>query len=310
VLIAFTSDYGHADEFVGVCKAVMLGLAPDARVVDLGHDVPPHDVRAGALLLVRAVQYLPEDCIVLAVVDPGVGTERRLIGVEVAGGVMLGPDNGLLAPAVAMAGGAQRVISLDDPEYHLPAPGPTFAGRDVLSPAAGHLAAGVDLGDLGTAVDPATLVPGLVSLPEVRDDGTIVGEVWWVDRFGNAQLNVDPGELQVAGCSLGSRVEVRVRDAAGGEQIRVARWVTTYAEAKPSELVMLVDSYGLLALCLDRASASDELGLRAGSGVTLVPEGAGSAGAVGSAGAGGAGGTAEDPSGVETPVELSRRGDQ
>jgi S-adenosyl-L-methionine hydrolase (adenosine-forming) len=299
-MIAFTSDYGHADEFVGVCKAVMLGLAPDAHVVDLGHDVPPHDVRAGALLLVRAVQYLPEDCIVLAVVDPGVGTERRLIGVEVAGGVLLGPDNGLLAPAVAMAGGAQRVISLDNPECHLPAPGPTFAGRDVLSPAAGHLAAGADLGDLGTAVDPATLVPGLVSLPEVRDDGTIVGEVWWVDRFGNAQLNVDPGELQVAGCSLGSRVEVRVRDARSGsgqaEQIRVARWVTTYAEAKPSELVMLVDSYGLLALCLDRASAADELGLRAGSGVTLVPEGAG--------------GLVEDPPGAETPVELSRRGDQ
>ena len=303
MLIAFTSDYGHADEFVGVCKAVMLDLAPDARVVDLGHDVPPHDVRAGALLLVRAVQYLPEDCIVLAVVDPGVGTERRLIGVEVAGGVMLGPDNGLLAPAVAMAGGAVRVISLDNPDYHLPAPGPTFAGRDVLSPAAGHLAAGVDLGDLGTPVDPATLVPGLVSLPEIRDDGTIVAEGWWVDRFGNAQLNVDPGELQVAGCSLGSRVEVRVRDArsgsGGSEQIRVARWVTTYAEAKPSELVMLVDSYGLLALCLDRASAADELGLRAGSGITLVPEGAG-----------GTSGAVEDPSGVETPVELSRRGDQ
>jgi S-adenosylmethionine hydrolase len=303
VLIAFSSDYGHTDEFVGVCKAVMLSLAPDARVLDLGHDVPPHDVRAGALLLVRAVQYLPEDCIVLAVVDPGVGTERRLIAVEVAGGVFLGPDNGLLAPAVAMAGGAQRVVSLDNSEYHLEAPGPTFAGRDVLSPVAGHLAAGADIGDLGTPVDPATLVPGLVSLPEVRDDGTIVGEVWWVDRFGNAQLNVDPDELQVSGCSLGSRVEVRVRDAGAGsgqaEQVRVARWVTTYAEAKPSELVMLVDSYGLLALCLDRRSAADELGLQAGSGVTLVPEGAG-----------GSKGAVDSTSGVETPVELSRRGDQ
>ena len=185
MLIAFASDYGLTDEFVGVCKAVMLGLAPDVRILDVGHEIPAHDVRAGALLLVRSVQYLPDDCIVVAVVDPGVGTSRRLVGVEVAGGVLLGPDNGLLAPAVAMAGGARAVISLDNPDFHLPAPGPTFAGRDVLAPAAGHLAAGVALSELGSPVDPATLVPGLVALPEVRDDGSIVGEVWWVDRFGN-----------------------------------------------------------------------------------------------------------------------------
>jgi len=114
VLIAFASDYGLTDEFVGVCKAVMLGLAPDVRILDVGHEIPAHDVRAGALMLVRAVQYLPDDCVVVAVVDPGVGSTRRLLGVEVAGGVLLGPDNGLLAPAVAMAGGARSVVSLDN----------------------------------------------------------------------------------------------------------------------------------------------------------------------------------------------------
>jgi S-adenosylmethionine hydrolase len=267
VLIAFASDYGHTDEFVGVCKAVMLGLAPDVRILDVGHDIPPHDVRAGALMLVRAVQYLPDDCVVVAVVDPGVGTNRRLVAVEVAGGVLLGPDNGLLAPAVAIAGGARSVISLDNPEYQLPAPGPTFAGRDVLAPAAGHLAAGVPLAELGTPVDPATLVPGLVSLPEVRDDGSIAGEVWWVDRFGNCQLNIDPDELAAAGAGEGARLEVH----AGGE-IRAARWVHTYADAKPSELVVVVDSYGLLALAFDRESAAAGLRLKAGSGVTVVPE--------------------------------------
>ncbi len=205
MLIAFASDYGLTDEFVGVCKAVMLGLAPDVRILDVGHEIPAHDVRAGALLLVRSVQYLPDDCIVVAVVDPGVGTSRRLVGVEVAGGVLLGPDNGLLAPAVAMAGGARAVISLDNPDYHLPAPGPTFAGRDVLAPAAGHLAAGVPFSELGSPVDPATLVPGLVALPEVRDDGSIVGEVWWVDRFGNCQLNIDPGELGAGGVGRAGR---------------------------------------------------------------------------------------------------------
>ena len=270
MLIAFASDYGLTDEFVGVCKAVMLGLAPDVRILDIGHEIPAHDVRAGALLLVRSVQYLPDDCVVVAVVDPGVGTSRRLVGVEVAGGVLLGPDNGLLAPAVAMAGGARSVISLDNPDFHLPAPGPTFAGRDVLAPAAGHLAAGVPLAEIGTPVDPATLVPGLVALPEVRDDGSIVGEVWWVDRFGNCQLNIDPGELGAEGLEHGgegARIEVH----AGGE-IRAARWVHTYADAKPSELVLLVDSYGLLALAFDRESAAATLRLKAGSGVTLVPE--------------------------------------
>lgn len=270
MLIAFASDYGLTDEFVGVCKAVMVGLAPDVRILDIGHEIPAHDVRAGALLLVRSVQYLPDDCVVVAVVDPGVGTSRRLVGVEVAGGVLLGPDNGLLAPAVAMAGGARSVISLDNPDFHLPAPGPTFAGRDVLAPAAGHLAAGVPLAELGTPVDPATLVPGLVALPEVRDDGSIVGEVWWVDRFGNCQLNIDPGELGAGGLERGgegTRIEVH----AGGE-IRAARWVHTYADAKPSELVLLVDSYGLLALAFDRESAAATLRLKAGSGVTLVPE--------------------------------------
>jgi S-adenosylmethionine hydrolase len=197
-----------------------------------------------------------------------VGTDRRLVGVEVGGGVLLGPDNGLLAPAVAMAGGARSVVSLENADYQLPAPGPTFAGRDVLAPAAGHLAAGVPLAELGSAVDPAGLVPGLVSLPELRDDGAIVGEVWWVDRFGNCQLNVDPEELGARGAGPGARIEVHV----GGE-VRVARWVHTYADAKPSELVVLVDSYGLMSLALDRESAASALGLRASSGVTLVPEG-------------------------------------
>jgi len=160
---------------------------------------------------------------------------------------------------------------LDNPDYQLPAPGPTFAGRDVLAPAAGHLAAGVPLAELGTLVDPAGLVPGLVALPEVRDDGSIAGEVWWVDRFGNCQLNIDPDELSVARAGEGARVEVHV----GGE-IRAARWVHTYADAKPSELVLLVDSYGLLALAYDRESAAATLRLKAGSPVTLVPEGAGS----------------------------------
>jgi S-adenosylmethionine hydrolase len=180
-------------------------------------------------------------------------------------------------------------VALDDPDFQLPAPGPTFAGRDVLAPAAGHLASGVPLAQLGSPVDPAGLVPGLVSLPEVRPDGSIAGEVWWVDRFGNCQLNIDPGELGAA-ARPGGRVEVHLP-----EEIRVARWVHTYSDAKPSELVLLVDSYGLLALALNRESAAAALGLKAGSGVTLVPEGTG---------------PTTSPDGVRTNVELTDKRDQ
>jgi S-adenosyl-L-methionine hydrolase (adenosine-forming) len=267
--VSFLSDYGQADEFVGVCKSVMLSLVPDLQIVDITHALPPHDVRAGALTLVRAAQYLPEGGIVLAVVDPGVGTDRRLVAIEVEHGILLGPDNGLLAPAVAILGGAQRVVSLTNTNHHLPAPGPTFAGRDVLAPAAAHLAAGVDVSELGEEVDPAGLVPGLVSLPQHDEGGAILGEVWWIDRFGNCQLNIDPDELRAHGAEPGAALEVRF-----GDQARSVRWVHTYADAKPSELVLLVDSYGLASLALDRGSAAAQCTLDAGSAVTVVPPGA------------------------------------
>lgn len=264
--VSFLSDYGATDEFVGVCHSVMLALAPDLTVIDITHEIPPHDVKAGALTLVRAVQYLPEGGIVLAVVDPGVGTERRLLAVEAGPTVLLGPDNGLLAPAVAMLGGAERVVSLTNAEYQLPSPGPTFAGRDVLAPAVGHLAGGVALGELGDEVEAAGLVPGLVSLPQPAEGGGIAGEVWWVDRFGNCQLNIDPEELETEGAVRGEPIEVRFHD-----EVRSARWVETYADAKPSELVLVVDSYGLTSLALDRQSAAAVCALKVGSGVTLVP---------------------------------------
>src|SRR5688572_10992104 len=135
--VSFLSDYGTQDEFVGVVKSVIRSLAPGAVVIDLTHEIPPHDLRSAGLALVRSAQYLAPG-VILAVVDPGVGTERRAVAVEVGDGMstLVGPDNGLLAPAVAMVGGATRAFVLDNDEYHLPAPGPTFAGRDVFAPAA------------------------------------------------------------------------------------------------------------------------------------------------------------------------------
>lgn len=260
--VTFLSDYGLADEFVGVVKSVIRSIAPDVAVVDLTHDIAPHDVRGGGLTLARSAQYLVPG-VVLAVVDPGVATERRAIAIEVGGGqsVLVGPDNGLLAPAVAMVGGATRAVALTNADYQLPAPGPTFAGRDVFAPAAAHLCNGVDLEELGSLVDPNTLMPGLMPVPR-EEGGALVGDVLWVDRFGNAQLNIDPDEV----ASWGDRIRLRF-----GDTSRTARRVDSYAALKTGEVGLVVDSYGLLSVSVDRGSASAELGLRAGDPITLDP---------------------------------------
>ena len=266
--VCFLSDYGLVDEFVGVVKAVIRAFAPDATVLDLTHQVAPRDVRGGSLVLARSIQYLPAG-VVLAVVDPGVGTDRRALAVEVGDddpdgpgrSVLVGPDNGLLAPAVALAGGARRAVSLTNPDYHLPTPGPTFAGRDVFGPAAAHLCTGVELAELGETIDPYSLVPGIVPLSRA-EDGAIEGEVLWVDRFGNAQLNLDPDDV----AAMGSPVVLRL-----GERSRTAVRANTYADLGPGQVGLVVDSYGLLAVSLNRRSAAEELRLAPGDLVRVEP---------------------------------------
>lgn len=262
--ITFLTDYGRTDEFVGIVHSVLRTLAPHAHVIDLSHDVAPYDVRAAGLLLARSAPWLCPG-VVLAVVDPGVGTERRAIAVEVGDGasVLVGPDNGLLAPAVAMCGGADRAVELTDEAYHLPSPGPTFAGRDVFAPAAAHLCTGVDLAELGPAVEVASLFPGI--LPVTREEGGgLVAEVLWVDRFGNAQLNVDPDE--VAG--FGDRVALRFNG-----EVRTGVRAETYAAVKVGEIGLVVDSYGLLSVVVDQRAAATELGLVPGTEVIIEPFG-------------------------------------
>lgn len=259
--VSFLSDYGTDDEFVGVVHSVIRSIAPHVVCVDITHGIPPHDVRAGGLALVRSVQYMAPG-IALAVVDPGVGTDRRAVAVEVGEGgegIFVGPDNGLLASAVAMTGGARRAVELTNPEYQLPAPGATFAGRDVFAPAAAHLCNGVPLKELGPEIDPITLRPGVLPLPH-EEEGVLHAEVLWIDRFGNAQLNVEPEQLD----GLGDRVAVVV-----GERTRTAKPARTYGELKVGQLGLVVDSYGLVSLAMDRTSAADALKLHTGTEVLL-----------------------------------------
>lgn len=259
--ISFLTDYGTDDEFVGVVKSVIRSIEPDVTVIDITHAVPPHDVRAGSLTLARAAQYLAPG-VVLAVVDPGVGTDRRAVAVEVGQGqsVLVGPDNGLLAAAVGMVGGADRVVELTNADYHLPSPGSTFDGRDVFGPVAAHLCAGVDLEELGELVDPLTLQPGMIPLP-FADGEAVAAQVLWVDRFGNAQLNVGPDDVD----HLGELVTLRFHG-----QTRIARRATSFAELGP-DVGLVLDSYGLLAVAVDRHSAAAELRLATSDEVKIEP---------------------------------------
>jgi hypothetical protein len=267
--ISFLSDYGSADEFAGVVRSVIREIAPHAQVVDLTHGIEPFDVRAGSLALARSIGYVASG-VVLAVVDPGVGTDRRGIAIEVADGegVLVGPDNGLLAPAVAMAGGAGRVVELTNPDYRLEAPGATFAGRDVFAPAAAHLCNGVDLAELGGPLDADLLFPGVVPLPQI-DQSTVIAQALWIDRFGNVQLNVGPDEIPD---DFSDVVEVRCSapaDPTGGVS-RAATRVTAFAEIAPGAIGLVVDSNGMLSLAMDRRSAADELGLADGDQIVIT----------------------------------------
>jgi S-adenosylmethionine hydrolase len=262
--ISFLSDYGVRDEFVGIVKCVIADLAPHAKVIDLTHDIPPFDVRAGSLALARCISYVPTG-IVLAVVDPGVGTTRRAVAVSVGGGrgVLIGPDNGLLSMGTALAGGAESAVVLNNPEYQLATPGTTFAGRDIFAPAAAHLCNGVPLAALGDAIDPNVLLPGVVPLSRVEGEETIA-EITWVDRYGNCQLNVGPDDVS----SYGSTLSIAFTTATGERSSRSAVVAPNFS-AIGGGIGLVIDSFGMLAISVDRGSAADALSLDVGDAVTL-----------------------------------------
>jgi S-adenosyl-L-methionine hydrolase (adenosine-forming) len=264
--LSFLTDYGNEDGFVASCHGVIAGLAPHARVIDVTHEVPRHDVRRGAIVLAAVVPYLPES-VHVAVVDPGVGTDRRGVAVVTGRGVLVGPDNGLLCPAADALGGPTSAFELTDPRYRLPAVSATFHGRDVFAPAAGHVAAGLDPSALGPAVPPDTLVRLPVPVARLVDGpaGSLDAEVVHVDRFGNVELAADGRLLAAAGIVSGSPVLL----GTPGGQWDLAR-VETFGSVPAGEPLLFVDSAGRAALAVNQGSAAAVFALRAGDVVRLT----------------------------------------
>jgi hypothetical protein len=256
-IITLLTDFGTADAYAGIMKGVILGRCPDAVLVDLTHGIAPQDVLAGALVLRSAVDFFPAGTIHLAVVDPGVGSARAAVLVETPRACLIGPDNGLLAPAAAHLGIA-RIIELADPAYRLPVVRATFHGRDIFAPAAAHLAAGVPT----TAFGPPRAVLAPLALPATRwEGGQLVGEVIRVDGFGNLVTNI--GESALASFR-GGTVSVSI---AGCTAIPL---VSTYADVAPGQAAALIGSWGQLEIAVRGSSAAAVLGAKAGTPVRVV----------------------------------------
>jgi S-adenosylmethionine hydrolase len=257
--IVFLTDYGRSDSFVGICHGIMARIAEEARVIDLTHSVPRQDVLRGAVELARAVPYMPEGAVYVAVVDPGVGSDRRAVAAAAGASLLVGPDNGLLSLAWEALGGVDVAVEIESEGVVLAPVSRTFHGRDIFAPAAAHLAAGMPLEDLGPAVDVATLdrleVPG----PMVAD-GAVGARVTATDGFGNVQLNATEGDLDAAGVAGGRVLVVNGR--------RLPR-AGTFAELPEREPGLIVDSEGHLAIVVNHGNAAGMLGLAAGDTVVV-----------------------------------------
>ena len=262
--ITFLSDYGLGDEFVGVVHGVIANICPDGRVIDLGHGVPRQDVQAGALMLARALPFMPAG-VHLAVVDPEVGARRRAVALRTVdeGRLLVGPDNGLLLPAAERFGGVAEAVEISASPWRLEPVSATFHGRDVFAPVSARLACGAPLASAGAPLDAAELVALEQTQPR-QEEGALVAHVVGTDTFGNVVLDASHGDLLERGLKLGDPVAART----AARRIRgvLAR---TFSDVPAGGLLVYEDAGGSLALAINGGDAAALLGLRPGDEVRL-----------------------------------------
>lgn len=257
-IITLTTDFGTSDIYVGVMKGVILSVNPQARIVDLTHDIAPQDVTGAGFALAAAYSYFPAGTVHVAVVDPGVGTARRAIVIETYSHFFVGPDNGLFS-FVLRGRDVQRVVEISNKEFVLPQHSTTFHGRDIFAPAAAHLSKGVFAGRCGPAVSDPVLLPA--AEPVVVDRQTMRGEVIHIDRFGNLITNIHRDALDRFAGGRDFTLSVRKK--------RIARLLKNYAAAGENELFCIIGSAGLVEISMNRKSAAERLRGRVGDSVML-----------------------------------------
>ncbi|XVU24110.1 SAM hydrolase/SAM-dependent halogenase family protein [Actinoplanes sp. CA-054009] len=254
--ISFTTDYGTFDGFVAACHGSIARIAPDVRVIDVTHHVPPADVARGAAVLAQTAPHLPPS-VHLAVVDPGVGTARRGVAIGTANGVLVGPDNGLLIWAAEALGGVEAAYELTNKDWFLGDVSRTFHGRDLFSPAAARIAGGAPIADAGAQVDPGSLIRLPAPVVSVGD-GWLEAEVMTVDRFGNVQLAAEGEALRGLSGDLVINGTVTARRGA------------TFADVGQGDLLVFEDSAGRVAIAVNNGRAVVVLSVRPGDIVRVA----------------------------------------
>jgi S-adenosylmethionine hydrolase len=251
VLITFLSDFGLEDDFVGTCHGVIKDIAPEVEIIDITHGIQRHGVLQGAIVLANTLPYFAQG-IHLAVVDPGVGSERRCIALRSGDGrLYVGPDNGLLVPAAEKLGGIGAAHEITNSDYLLEHVSATFHGRDVFSPVAAHLSGGVALESVGPKIEPESLVRLEVPKPDVTDR-RIRASCLYVDRFGNMQLNLTPKDLERLGAEPGAQVELEI-----ASERYYATTARTFADARDGEIILYEDAYENMAIAISGGSAAE-----------------------------------------------------
>lgn len=262
-VVTLLTDFGLQDEFAGVMEGVIVREAPDVRVLHLTHGIPPQAVLLGAMALASAIDYMPVG-VHVAVVDPGVGSERRAVVVRTGDGrLLVGPDNGVLLPAAERTGDVAAAWQITDETLFLHPVSKTFHGRDVFAPVAARLATGLDPAAVGPEVEVASLTRLDLGTP-TTEPGRVTATVLSIDRFGNTALNVTGGVLDQAGLPAGGRLEI-----AAGDGRYYAQRAATFADVAAGEMVVYDDSGGWTALAVNRGSLAQVCGLALGDAVEL-----------------------------------------
>ncbi len=264
--ITFLTDYGVADDFAGVCRAVIARISPGTDVIDLSHGIGRHDVREAAAVLADALPYAPIG-VHLAIVDPGVGGPRRAIAVRTGGEghLLVGPDNGLLPPAIDVLGGAVEAVDISDSDFRLEHPSATFHGRDLFAPVAAHLARGDALSAAGLPIDPASLERQPVSRPRLEQLRAFA-HAERIDGFGNISLDLSRGDLEGHPLAGSGRVSVGSR-----KRRRTATRAAAFEQVPDGGFLFYEDSSGRMAIAVNRGDASEVLDIRVGDVVELEP---------------------------------------